>query len=451
MDDIGKIISAVSQIISLASTVAGKAPSMVMTPIEANINSVTTAQTLLEQLLASNAEIAAKEAEMGLAEAEGAVKEQLEKDKESRKKTEEEAKKKEKQRKKKKKKDKKEKEKNKKNKKKTKIDKILEKIKVINDRLTQINQDITELEEEKAKVDENVAKILASQAETIVPDKDPAKMTDKEKLEFQKKQLIAERTELKCKLARILATNEDNEQLTAFADSVQNKVFQEASKLPINLIEVIEAIVDYIINLLTGIKAPKDEEEFDVKEIIDEIKEKVEELPDKLKELPVPEVPVLSKLSPVLDVFKKMADPLIADKDDIDGAIPELPNMPTAFVSMISDLWGTILNILILLPMILINLIFQIFKCIIQIFKDIKAVIGVPDIPYPLNLVDKVLDLLPDIWEFIVNTPGKITAVVKRLIMEKFKEIQYLSLPQPSVGGIPFDASAEVCPKHEDA
>ena len=50
--------------------------------------------------------------------------------------------------------------------------------------------------------------------EEIVPEKDPALMTDKEKLEFKKKQLIAERTELKCKMARILATNEDNEQLS---------------------------------------------------------------------------------------------------------------------------------------------------------------------------------------------------------------------------------------------
>ena len=135
-------------------------------------------------------------------------------------------------------------------------------------------------------------------------------------------------------------------------------MLQEASKLPVNLIEVVEAVVDYIANLLTGMVSPKDEDTFNAKEILDEIKEKVTALLGKIETLPVPKIPILSDLTSILDVFTKMADPIVADKDTIDASVPELPNMPTAFVAMISDLWGMILNVMITLPMILINLVF---------------------------------------------------------------------------------------------
>ena len=226
-------------------------------------------------------------------------------------------------------------------------------------------------------------------------------------------------------------------------------MLQEASKLPVNLIEVIEAIIDYLANLLAGIVSPKDEEEFNAKELLDEIKEKVTDLLGKIETLPVPKIPILSDLTPVLELFTKMADPIVADKDTIDASVPELPNMPTAFVAMISDLWGTILNVMMMLPMILINLIFKIFEVIMGMFDSIAGIIGVPSIPYPFSLVPQIIKLLPDIWEFIANTPGKITAIVKRIIMDKFKEIQYLTLPQPSIGGIAADTSFAVCPKHE--
>ena len=44
---------------------------------------------------------------------------------------------------------------------------------------------------------------------------------------------------------------------------------------------------------------------------------------------------------------------------------------------------------------------------IIKLFKQIAGIIGVPSIPFPLNLVPKCISMMPDIMSFMLEAPGK--------------------------------------------
>ena len=76
-----------------------------------------------------------------------------------------------------------------------------------------------------------------------------------------------------------------------------------------------------------------------------------------------------------------------------------------------------------MMPMVFVKLIFDMLNKIIGLFKQIAGVIGVPSIPYPLNLVPQCITVATDVMEFIVDTPGKMNRVIKAVLAKKTKEM----------------------------
>ncbi len=99
--------------------------------------------------------------------------------------------------------------------------------------------------------------------------------------------------------------------------------------------------------------------------------------------------------------------------------LPPRPDVPPDVLDTLQDLLVAIQSLCVALPLVMINLAFKMFDVVVKLFKQIAGVIGVPSIPFPLSLVGNCLSLVPDLLDFVVDAPGKISRSVKGIVMEQ--------------------------------
>ena len=106
------------------------------------------------------------------------------------------------------------------------------------------------------------------------------------------------------------------------------------------------------------------------------------------------------------------------------------PQVPPELMNILQDLLVALQSLATSLPMAFVKMIFDMLNTIIGLFKQIAGVIGVPSIPYPLSLVPQCIPLVTDIMEFIVDTPGKMSRVMKAVLAKKTKEMMEAQIPK---------------------
>lgn len=85
---------------------------------------------------------------------------------------------------------------------------------------------------------------------------------------------------------------------------------------------------------------------------------------------------------------------------------------------------------------------------IVGLFKQIAGIIGVPSIPFPLNLIPNCITMMPDIMKFILNVPGQLTNAAYGSLKKAYGKITNMQVPKvPDNVKKPEDL--QTCPKHE--
>jgi len=429
IDDIGKVITAVQKVQASSTSILGKMPSIILAPLRIKAKILAAMQKVKVMMVAAYAEM------MSSASKEDKEDKQEEKKMEGVKKTTESVEKKCKEKEEKKKKKKKEPDK-------SKIDKVLKNLDELNKQIEDLIEESGDLTEDETKIDKKIATTLAD-------DKDYS--DELAKIKDAAEKLKTKRTELFCKMARLQGLTGDMNQVDEKSQTLQNKANQVLARVPPNMILTIDAIKDYLLNLITGIETP-DDENFKPSVTIEEIKKLIQPVKDGIEKLPVPEIPGLKDLSSILDVFKKMEDSVSGmSKDEIKESVPDKPKIPSFFIEILEDIASGIGTIVTSIPMALINLIFQMIDVIVQLFDQIAGVIGVPSsIPYPLSLIKEVNQLVPDVVEMITMTEIKVKNAIKGIIKDKLREMQALQFPPLPETSMEIEGEVKICKRHQD-
>lgn len=126
------------------------------------------------------------------------------------------------------------------------------------------------------------------------------------------------------------------------------------------------------------------------------------------------------------------------------------PAVPPELLECLQDLLVALQSLCTMLPMVLIKLVFDMLEVIIKLFKQIAGVIGVPSIPFPLSLVPQCIPLVTDIMEFICDTPGKTSRVIKAVLSKKSKEMMEAQIPS-APDGIKQPEVLAPCPQRSNS
>lgn len=229
------------------------------------------------------------------------------------------------------------------------------------------------------------------------------------------------------------------------ADDVK-KISQQLAQVPVEILEQLEKAKDKLCKIINGYENPE-LPEFDPAKILIEIEKMLKPVIDGLKKLPVPSIPGLADISELLKKLMAMASNLSGlSKIELNKLVPKRPQTPNKILDCISELINAIQTLMTALPLVLINVIFQMINVIISLFQQIAGVIGVPGIPYPLSLVPDCIELVPKIFDLMLNASTKISCMTKGIVRKKLQEIQALQIPSPP-DNIKSPSVKPPCPK----
>ena len=151
----------------------------------------------------------------------------------------------------------------------------------------------------------------------------------------------------------------------------------------------------------------------------------------------VGKVPVLGDLMGMLTTVSSESKPVSLSKEDIKKLVPKPPEIPQSVKNTIDGLINDIISFCNQLPMLLIDILFQMMAVIPDLFNMIAGVIGVPSIPFPLNLVSQMPALMPKIKKLITELPSQVKNLVEGVIRQKYAESMALAVPAAPISKLP--------------
>lgn len=207
-----------------------------------------------------------------------------------------------------------------------------------------------------------------------------------------------------------------------------DKLSQSLAKIPEKAIKNLNEAIYKLMKIINGYEQP-DDPEFDPAKIIAKIKSLLKPVVSALSSLPVPKIPGLSNISKLLDALTYMISST-SDNDTKSSIKKPKAEYPPNLKATLLDLLSAIQSLCTTLPLVLINLIFQMLDVIVGLFNDIAGVIGVPSIPYPLNLIPNCISMMPDIMNFALQVPGKLMNTIDGTLKQAYGKITSMQFPE---------------------
>lgn len=206
-----------------------------------------------------------------------------------------------------------------------------------------------------------------------------------------------------------------------------DKLSQSLAKIPEKAIKNLNEAIQKLMKIINGYEPP-DDPEFDPAKIIAKLESLLKPVVSALSSLPVPKIPGLSDISKLLDALTSM---ISSTSDDTKSSTKKpKAEYPPNLKATLLDLLSAIQSLCTTLPLVLINLIFQMLDIIVGLFNDIAGVIGVPSIPYPLNLIPNCISMMPDIMKFALQVPGKLMNTVDGTLKQAYGKITSMQFPE---------------------
>lgn len=243
------------------------------------------------------------------------------------------------------------------------------------------------------------------------------------------------------RLSKALATKTFKLDLTLKWDN--DKIMQELAQIPMKIEDKIQEIRDLLDTLLGKTVAPvfnPDKPEFDIDQIIAKMNAFVEPLMAALNPLESVggSVPVLGDLAGIFSMMSSAGKPSKMTKEEIIKKIKEMlggfkVEIPTNILQSAGAIKDDIMLLCMIFPMILFNVVFAMIDAIVGMFDQIRGVIGVPPIPFPLSLLPQAIKVPNLAWQFITNGGGLIYSAVAGIIKDKLTEAMLMTIPDPDI------------------
>lgn len=253
---------------------------------------------------------------------------------------------------------------------------------------------------------------------------------DKESLQQKQKQI---QEQLQAKTDQLAA---EAEKLAADTQAKIAEINRKLSELPKKIDKTIEDIKKQLDKFL-GKTMPKETDpeniDFDPNKVMEPIKKALNPVISSISpvESVVGKVPVLGDLMGLLTTVSSQSQPSTLTKEEIKKLIPKPPEIPQSVQKSIDGLINDIISFCNQLPMILIDILFQMMAVIPDLFNMIAGVIGVPSIPFPLNLVTEMPSLMPKIKKLVTELPTQVKQLVEGVVRQKYAESMALAIPKP--------------------
>lgn len=248
------------------------------------------------------------------------------------------------------------------------------------------------------------------------------------------KEQAAKTTEIQqeCEQSKVQQAQQAAVEQAKKAKEELDKLSQSLAKIPEKAIKSLNDAIQQLMKIINGYESPNDPE-FDPAKILASIESLLNPVISSLSSLPVPSIPGLSQISGLLAALKSMLSTLSSDSGSGDGSSMKKPKaeFPPELKATILDLLSAIQSLCTTLPLVLINVIFQMLNIIIKLFSDIAGVIGVPSIPFPLSLVPNCISMMPDIMSFALQVPGQLMNVTSGILKQAYGKISSMQFPKP--------------------
>ena len=231
------------------------------------------------------------------------------------------------------------------------------------------------------------------------------------------------------------------------AKEAVDKVQQQLAEFPENAIKDLNDAIKLLISIISG-NMPANDKSFDPKVVIAQLEAMLKPVLSALSSLPVPEIPGLAQIADILAALKAFMSSLGSQTEKTVST--SQAQIPPELNALLRDLLGSIVSMTSTLPLVLINLVWQMFNAIIGMFKQIAGVIGVPSIPFPLNLVPNCIAMMPDLMQFMLKAPCQIVGATCSGLMNAFGQITSMQIPSMP-DRIELPKPLPSCPVHSSA
>lgn len=235
-----------------------------------------------------------------------------------------------------------------------------------------------------------------------------------------------------------------------------NDANRKLAQIPEDAMLKLKEVEAKLWQVIAGLQSPSDPN-WDGKAIVAQIEALLNPIISGLSSLPVPSIPgltdikeLLAKLSELLAMTPESCG---ISKAELAVLVPQKPELPTHLLDTLKSLVEAIQTLCMTLPIVMVNLAFDMLGAVYDMFDQIVGVIGVPPPIFPFSVIKQVPKVGSDIKDFIVNAPGKVNNVVKGVIQEKLQLIS--ALKHPPLPADPPDMSVPknlpACPERDKA
>lgn len=157
---------------------------------------------------------------------------------------------------------------------------------------------------------------------------------------------------------------------------------------------------------------------------------------------------MVNELQQMLDMLKSISKPIVESESNTENKDQKIPSIPVEYLRIIMNMICFVFSFMFNIIGTILGLVFDMLLNIVDVFKTIKGVIGVPEIPYPLSLVPDMIELIPQVKSLIFSAPQQMKKIVERLVMDKMKELQNLTMTEfPSMDAMTLEG-CDICDKH---
>lgn len=125
----------------------------------------------------------------------------------------------------------------------------------------------------------------------------------------------------------------------------------------------------------------------------------------------------------------------------------KMPPMPDGIDESLKDLWDAVTMVMANIQNILIVALFKLLDAVFKCFNQIVGVIGVPTLPYPLNILPTLIMHATDMMTFAMGLPMSLMNSVKAIAKRKVKAAVVANMPPPPQ---PVEPIQQIEPTSED-
>ena len=108
-----------------------------------------------------------------------------------------------------------------------------------------------------------------------------------------------------------------------------------------------------------------------------------------------------------------------------------MPTMPDGLGEAIEETWKALMMVMSNLQNVMLVVLFKLLESVFKCFNEIIGILGVPTLPFPLNIIPTLVPSVIDIVMFVMTFPLSLQNTLKTIVKKKIKAMVVADLPTP--------------------